>query len=97
MPNNLPARVRRQQELVAYQRDQELDYIDHRVEVAEAQVTGINRVAQRATYETMLVGLVRREAERVAPDQAEALAAISFAAAVGTVQVIGGMYRRRWS
>lgn len=79
---------------VVRQQGRDMARIEHQVQRAEAQVAGLNRVAQRATYETMMTGLVRREAERIAPDQAEIYAMISIAAGVGSVQVINSMYRR---
>lgn len=57
-------------------------------------MAGINRVAQRAMFETMMTGLIRREAERIAPDQTEVYAMISMAAGMGSVRVINSMYRR---
>lgn len=62
-------------------------------ERAEAQVAEINRVAQRAMAETMLTGMVRREAEMMVPDQAQYFSMIAVAAGIGSVNVISSMYR----
>lgn len=77
------------------QQSGELARIENDVQRAEAQVAGLNRVGQQAMFQTMMTGLVRREAERIAPDQAELYAMIAIAAGMGSVHIMNSMYRRR--
>jgi hypothetical protein len=67
----------------------ELDMVDHETELAEQKVAGINRVTQRALYETMLTSELRQKAEQIAPDGAELYAMIAVAGAVESTKVIG--------
>lgn len=73
-----------------------LERLDQDTELAEQQVVGIQRVVQRATYETMLTGIVRQKAEQIAPDGAEFYAMYAVAGAVECARVINSMNRRCW-
>jgi hypothetical protein len=74
---------------------QALELLDRQTELAEQQVAGIQRVVQRATYETMLTGIVRQKAEQIAPDGAEFYAMYALAGAVETTRVINSMNQPR--
>lgn len=63
--------------------------------MAEQQVAGINRVTQRALYETMLTSELRKKAEELAPDGAELYAMIAVAGAVESAKVIGSLNSSR--
>jgi hypothetical protein len=95
MPNEL-TRWLNGDTTVERRRSRELDAVEHATDVAEARVVGINQVTQRAMYETMRTQMLRREAERVAPDGAELYAMIALAGAVETTRVIEGMHGRRY-
>lgn len=58
-------------------------------------MAGIQRVMQRATYETMLTGIVRQKAEQIAPDGAEFYAMYGMAGAVECTKVINSMHQPR--
>jgi hypothetical protein len=76
------------------QQDRALDAVDYAVELAEARVAGINRVTQRAMFETMRTHLLKQQAERIAPDGSELYTMIAVAGAVESVRVIEGLNRR---
>jgi hypothetical protein len=78
---------------VERQRSRELDAVDHRGDLAEAQIESIARVQARALFTTMQTNLLRREAERLAPDGAELYAMIAVAGAVEMTNVISRMNR----
>ena len=80
---------------VERQRSRELDAIDHRADLADAQVEGVGRVTQRAMYETLRVHMLKKQAEALAPDGADLYTMISIAGAVEMTRVIEGMGRRR--
>lgn len=80
---------------VARQRASELDEVYHRVELAEAQVSGINQVTKRAMFEAMATNLLRRQAEQIAPDGAEHYALLALAGVTEMAQVIASVRRGR--
>lgn len=71
-----------------------LNHISREVQQGEAAVSGVNRVGQRAMVETMLTAMIRREAERIAPDSAELYAMIATATAMQTIAVINNVRER---
>src|SRR4051794_33954795 len=77
------------------QHARELELLDGQTELAEQRVASIQRVVQRATYETMLTGVVRQKAEQIAPDGAEFYAMYAVAGAVETTRVINSMSEPR--
>jgi hypothetical protein len=76
------------------QRGRELDAVDHATELGEARVEGINRVTQRAMFETMRTHMLKQQAEQIAPDGSELYTMIAVAGAVESARVIEGMNRR---
>jgi hypothetical protein len=65
----------------------------HRFELGEVEIAGLGHISKRAMFETMHTNVVRREAERVAPDAAELYALISVASAVEMADVIARINR----
>jgi hypothetical protein len=76
------------------QQDRALGAVDHAVELAEVRVAGINRVTQRAMFETMRTHMLKQQAEHIAPDGSELYTMIAVAGAVESARVIEGMNRR---
>ena len=72
-----------------------LELIENATELAETRVSGINRVAKKALYETMLVNILRARAEQLAPDGAELYAMITVAGAVASTEVVHDLGHRR--
>jgi hypothetical protein len=68
--------------------------IDQAADVAEVTVSAINKVTQRALFETMQTQMLRRQAEALAPDGAELYALIATAGALESAQVVGDVRRR---
>jgi hypothetical protein len=66
----------------------EMARLDHQADLAEEQVAGINRVAQRAMFETMRTNELRKIAEQIAPGGAELYAMIAVTGAVESARVI---------
>jgi len=86
MPSNEPTRwfpsaVERQQ-------SRELAALDRRSELAEEEAASIVRLEARANFEKTKATLVRRQAERIAPDGADDYAMISMASTMAIVNVI---------
>lgn len=71
-----------------------LNHISRQVQQGEAEVSGINRLGQRAMVETMMTAMVRREAERIAPDAAELYAMIAAATAMQSIGIINDVRGR---
>lgn len=71
-----------------------LTTIEQAAELAEATVEGINRVTQRAMFETMRTHLLKKQAEALAPDGAELYALIAVAGAMESARVIEDLRRR---
>jgi hypothetical protein len=80
---------------VERQRSRELAALDHQGELAEAQIEIIGRATKRATFETLGVHMMKKQAEALAPDGAELYTMIAIAGAVECTKVIEGMNRRR--
>jgi hypothetical protein len=78
------------------QQYRELDAIERAAELAEAQVTAVNQVTQRALFETMRTQAVRQQAERIAPEGAPFYEAIALAGAIESARVVEGLNRRRY-
>lgn len=95
MPNEV-VRWRSSSRSVERQHSQQLSTFDNRVEMADAQVAGINQVARRALVETMQTHMVKKQAEQLAPDGAELYTMIAVAGAMASSEVIYGL-SRRWS
>lgn len=72
-----------------------LDAHDRQVELAEEKVAGIGQVTGRATFEIMKIGLLRREAKRIAPEDSELFDLIAVAGSVGMAEVIGRLGQGR--
>lgn len=79
---------------VTRQHDRALTAVDHATELGEAWIDGINRVTQRAMFETMRTQMLQQQAERIAPDGSELYAMIAVAGAVQSARVIEGLNRR---
>lgn len=79
---------------VERQHDRELAAVDRAADIAEVRVAGVNRVTQRAMYETMMTNVLRARAEQIAPDGAELYAMIAVAGAVESAKVISDLNRR---
>lgn len=75
--------------------NRDVDAIERRTELAEAQVHGINQVTRKALYETMMTNVMRAKAEQLAPDGAELYAMITVAGAVASTEVVHDLSRRR--
>jgi hypothetical protein len=75
------------------QQGRDIARIDHAANLADMQVAAIGHVTKRAMFETMQTNLLRREAERLAPDGAELYAMITVAGAVEMTNVIARMNR----
>jgi hypothetical protein len=70
-----------------------IEVVQQEADVAEAQVAGIGHVTKRAMFEAMQTNILRREAERLAPDGAELYAMIAVAGAIEMTNVISRMNR----
>lgn len=77
------------------EQSRELEAVHHDNELAEERVAGINRVTQRAMFETMRTSELRKVAEQIAPDGAELYAMIAVAGAVESTRVISSMNQPR--
>jgi hypothetical protein len=77
------------------QQFREIEAMHHDVELAELKVAGINRVTQRAMFETMRTAEMRKAAEQIAPDGAELYAMIAVAGAIECTRVISSLSQPR--
>lgn len=66
----------------------DLETVHRRAELADAEIAGIGRVAQRAIYRALEVNLVRAQAERMDPDGTDQYAFLATTGVTQMAQVI---------
>jgi len=75
------------------QQSSDVQEANHRFELGEIEVAGLGHITKRAMFETLQTNVMRREAERLAPDAAELYAILAVASAVEMANVISRVNR----